>query len=94
MDNTKQRVNLMLDANVIDWLDSLAGGERKRGAYISDLIRSAWAARQSAPDVRTMDVDALRLMVQGLAGRVISVEGEIANLRSQLAALIAEQGQE
>ena len=37
-----------------------------------------------------MDLDALRLMVQGLAGRVIAVEGEVANLRSQLAAIIAE----
>jgi hypothetical protein len=73
-------------------LDDLAEGERKRGQYISQLIRNAYAARQSAPDVRAMDVDALRLMVQGLAGRVIMVEGEIANLRSQLAAVIAGQG--
>jgi hypothetical protein len=29
-------------------------------------------------------------MGQGLAGRVIAVEGETANLRSQLAAVIAE----
>jgi hypothetical protein len=91
MDNTKRRVNLMLDEDVIDWLDNLAGGERKRGQYISQLIRSAYAAKQSAPDVRTMDVDALRLMVQGLAGRVIAVEGEVANLRSQLAAVIAAE---
>jgi hypothetical protein len=31
-------------------------------------------------------------MVQRLAGRVIAVEGEIANLRSQLAAVITQQG--
>jgi hypothetical protein len=87
MDDNKRRVNLMLDVDVIDWLDSLAGGERKRGQYISSLIRNAWAARQAAPDVRTMDLDALRLMVQGLAGRVIAAEGEIISLRSQLAAV-------
>jgi hypothetical protein len=89
MDDSKRRVNLMLDSDVIDWLDFLAGGERKRGQYISQLIRNAYAAQRSAPDVREMDLDALRLMVQGLAGRVIAVEGEISNLRSQLAALIA-----
>ena len=89
MDDNKRRVNLMLDADVTDMLDALAEGERKRGQYISQLIRNAYAAKQSAPDVRTMDVDALRLMVQGLAGRVIAVEGEVANLRSQLAAVIA-----
>ena len=37
-----------------------------------------------------MDLDALRLMVQGLAGRVIAAEGETANLRAPLAAVIAE----
>jgi len=38
-----------------------------------------------------MELDALRLMVQGLAGRLIAVEGETANLRTQLAAVIAGQ---
>jgi hypothetical protein len=87
MDDMKRRVNLMLDADVTDMLDELAEGERKRGQYISQLIRNAYAAKRSAPDVRTMDMDALRLMVQGLAGRVISAEGEIISLRSQLAAV-------
>jgi hypothetical protein len=44
--------------------------------------RPACAARQAA-----LDLDALRLMVQGLAGRVITAEGEIISLRSQLAAV-------
>jgi hypothetical protein len=87
----KRRVNLMVDADVIDWLDRLAGSERKRGQYISQLIRNDWTARQAAPDVRSMDLDTLRLVVQGLAGRVIAVEGEMGALRSQLAAVIAAQ---
>jgi len=45
--------------------------------------------------VRTLDLDALRLMVQGLAGRVIAVEGEVASWRAQrapeLAAVIVQQ---
>lgn len=89
----KRRVNLMLDADVIELLDRLAGGERKRGSYISELIRSSWAGRQSAPDVRSMDLDSLRLMVQGLSGRVIAMEGELAAMRAQLAAVIASQSQ-
>lgn len=89
MSDEKRRLNLMIDSDVVSWLDSLAGGERKRGQYLSELVRQAWAARQSAPDVRSMDLDALRLMTQGLAGRVIAAEGEIVNLRSQLAAVIA-----
>jgi metal-responsive CopG/Arc/MetJ family transcriptional regulator len=92
MDDTKRRVNLMLDSDVIEMLDELAEGERKRGQYISQLIRSAYAAKRSAPDVRSMDLDALRLMVQGLAGRVLTIEGEIINLQSQLAALNVQRG--
>ena len=42
-----------------------------------------------------MDLVALRLMVQGLAGRVIALEGETANLRAQwapeLASVIADR---
>ena len=34
-----------------------------------------------------MDLDALRLMVQGLAGRVIAAEGDVISLRSQMAAV-------
>lgn len=91
MDNTRRRANLMLDADVIKMLDDLAEGERKRGQYISELIRNAYATRQATPNITSMDIDALRLMVQGLAGRVMSMEGEVADLRSQLAAMIAEK---
>ncbi len=91
MDDSKRhvsrRANLMLDSDVLEMLDELAEGERKRGQYISQLIRNAYAAKRAAPDVRPMDLDALRLMVQGLAGRVIAAEGEIISLRSQLAAV-------
>jgi hypothetical protein len=91
MDNSKRRVNLMLDSDVIDWLDSLAGGERKRGQYISQLIRNAWSVSKSLPDVQGMNVDELRLTVLGLAGRLTAVEGEVANLRSHLAALVSDR---
>jgi hypothetical protein len=91
MDNSKRRVNLMLDSDVIDWLDNLAGGERKRGQYISQLIRNAWSVSKSLPDVQGMNVDELRLTVLGLAGRLTAVEGEVANLRSHLAALVSDR---
>jgi len=87
----KQRVNLMLDADVIAALDGLAGGERKRGMYVSNLVRAAAAAHQQNANVTGMDVEGLRLMVIGLAGRVIAVEGAQTHVQSQLAALMANQ---
>jgi hypothetical protein len=40
----------------------------------------------------TMDVDALQLLVLGLAGSVVAVEDEVRNLRFHLAVFIAEPG--
>lgn len=86
----KQRVNLMLDSDVVELLDDLAGSERKRGLYISNLIRTAYAGQRSNADIRTMDVESLRLTVLGLNGRVQAVEGEILRQQSQIAAMIAQ----
>ncbi len=80
----KQRVNLMLDSDVIELLDDLAGSERKRGLYISNLIRTTHAAQAANADLRTMDVEALRLTVLGLNGRLQSVEGEIVRMQSKM----------
>jgi len=87
--NDKQRVNLMLDADVVAILDDLAGGERKRGQYVSELLRSTYAASQQAGDIHLMDLEALRLLVLGLAGRVVGVEGQIGHMQAQVAAIMA-----
>jgi hypothetical protein len=86
----KVRCNLMLDADVIDMLDSLSGSERKRGLWISNMVRTAYAAQKDNADIRTMDMEGLRLTVLGLAGRVQAVEGELIKTQSQLAAIIAK----
>ncbi|MFN8493986.1 MAG: hypothetical protein U0350_40685 [Caldilineaceae bacterium] len=89
----KQRCNLMLDSDVVEMLDELSGSERKRGLWISNMIRTAYAAQRSNVDIRTMDIEGLRLTVLGLAGRVQTVEGEMLRTQSQLAAMIANSGQ-
>lgn len=86
---SRYRLNTILDPDVIPMLDELAGGERKRGAMIGQLVRTAYAGQKSNADLRTMDVESLRLTVLGLNGRVQAVEGEIMRLQAQLAALIA-----
>ncbi len=84
----KQRVNLMLDTEVVEMLDKITGSERKRGQYVSQLVRHAYAAQRHNTELRTMDVEGLRLTVIGLAGRVAAVEGELVQVQSQVVRLI------
>ena len=83
----KERLNLSVDEGIGELLNKLAKGERKRGDYLSQLLRSIDAGE----DVTGMDVESLRLMVQGMGGRLKSVEGELMRLQAQLAAIIAER---
>jgi hypothetical protein len=82
---SKERLNLSVDEGIGDLLNKLAGGERKRGDYLSKLLRSI----DQGEDVTGLDVESLRLMVQGLGGRVKSLEGELMRVQAQLAAIIA-----
>lgn len=86
----KVRCNLTLDSDVIEMLDELAGSERKRGLWISDMIRTTYAAHRNNADVRTMDVEGLRLTVLGLAGRLQAVEGELLRTQTQVEAINAK----
>lgn len=86
----KQRLNLTVDGDVPALLEQLANGRNKMGDYLSKIVRSL-AEGTPAEEIERMDTEALRLMVQGLAGRVKSVEGEIIHLRSQVAAQIADR---
>lgn len=81
----KERLNLSVDEGIGELLNKLAKGERKRGDYLSQLLRSI----DEGQDVTGMDIESLRLMVQGMGGRLKSLEGELMRVQSQLAALIA-----
>lgn len=84
-----ERLNLMVEDGIGDALSALAGGERKRGAWLSDLVRGmAQAASQPA-----MDTNTLLFAVRGVAGQVQTIEGRVATLEVQLAALIAKSAQ-
>lgn len=76
------RLNLTVAEDVPDLLTELAGGERKRGDYLTDLVREL-AQREDAPPEEV--IEGLRLQVVGLAGlvgeldrRLKAVEREIA----------------
>jgi len=83
----KERLNLSVDEGIGELLNKLAKGERKRGDYLSQLLRSI----DEGQDVTGLDVESLRLMVQGMGGRLKSLEGELMRVQSQLAAIIADR---
>ena len=83
----KERLNLSVDEGIGELLNKLAKGERKRGDYLSQLLRSIDAGE----DVTGLDVESLRLMVQGMGGRLKSLEGELMRVQSQIATLIADR---
>jgi hypothetical protein len=78
-----ERLSLVVDDGVGALLVQLAGGERRRGAYLSALARSLATAEGAAFGTQA-------LAVQGLAARMGGIEGRIEALEMQLAAVIAQ----
>lgn len=85
----KVRINLSVDEGIPELMEKLAGGRNKMGDFLSKLIRTQIADETTATEIQTMDSESLRLMVQGLAGRVKVVEGELIRTQSQISAMIA-----
>lgn len=83
------RLNLQVDGDVPELLARLAKGRNRMGEYISHLVK-AMADGQLNEEIDRLDLDGLRLMVQGLGGRVKALDGEMLNLRANVAALIAK----
>lgn len=75
------RLNLIVGDDIPSLLSKIAGGERKRGEYITRLVRSVYAGEQ---DVSGTDLEMLRLTVAGLAGKVKALEGETLRLQRQV----------
>lgn len=85
------RLNLLVDGDVPDLLARLAKGRNRMGEYVSSLVHGM-VDGQLNDEIDRLDLDGLRLMVQGLGGRVRALDGEMLNIRSQLAAVIARMG--
>lgn len=74
--NQKARINLTVGADIPYLLTELAGGERLRGEYITDLIRKIIENQER----ETPDLQALRLEVMGLDGRLRTLERKVDEL--------------
>ena len=85
------RLNLSVADDIPEKLAALAGGERKRGQFLTNLIRSLYDAQATTQE--GMDIEALRLQVLGLAGQVKALEARLARIEQTLAALIAESAE-
>jgi hypothetical protein len=83
------RLNLSVEDDIPAKLSELAGGERKRGEFVTRLVRQL---HEESRSVQTgVNLEGLRLQVLGLAGQVRSLEGRIIKLERTLAAMIAER---
>ena len=81
------RLNLTVADDIPDKLTALAGGERKRGQFITDLVRAVYEGKDYTHE--GMDVEALRLQVMGLAGEVRTLQGRLVQVERTVAALVA-----
>lgn len=84
-----ERLSLMVDQDVPGLLTQLAGGERRRGEYVSKMARAIYENDRLV--AAGADVEALRLAITGMASRLIAVEGRLLATERQLAALIAAE---
>lgn len=82
------RINLVIGVDIPDKLTALAGGERKRGDYVTRLVRSLYGAEEEAQ--AGADLETFRLAVTGLASKQLMIEGRLLKLEQTVAALIAE----
>jgi len=82
-----ERLNLAVDDGIGELLTQLAGGERKRGQYLSDLVRGL-AQTQGAPGA---DLQTLLFVVRGVTGQVQGIEGRLSMVEAQLAPLLAQR---
>lgn len=88
MDETT-RINFVVGTDVPDKLTQLAGGERKRGEYLTQLIRAVYAGEHEAQ--AGVDAEHLRLTVTGLAAKQMAIESRLLSVERELAAMIADR---
>jgi len=86
MSDEKKRLTIHMPMSSYNKLRALAGGERKLGEYITQMVEAASAL--DVPD--RLDLEILRDRLYALSGRVSSLEAESTDTRRTVAALIAD----
>jgi hypothetical protein len=75
------RMNLIVGDDIPQLLTGLAEGERKRGEYLTQLVRTIEAGEDSTP--KGIDIEGLRLQLLGLAGVVKQLQGRVVAIEAK-----------
>jgi hypothetical protein len=82
------RINYIVGADIPDKLTRLAGGERRRGEYMTKLIRSLYNAEEQAH--AGADLETVKLTLNGVASEQLLIRGRLLKLEQTVAAMIAQ----
>lgn len=83
------RLNLVVDDGIGEIMTEMAGGERRRGQWLSELVRAMH--EQGIKAQAGGDFETLRYSVTGMTGQIKILEGRMVNMEKQVAALIAQR---
>ena len=81
------RMNLIVDGDVPAMLAEMAGGKRKMGEYLTQIVRQLHAGQLRKG--RGNELDALQLQLAGLAGELFEAKGRLSQVEAQTAAIMA-----
>ena len=84
------RMNLTVEDGVPAMLAEMAGGERKRGEYLSRVVRQLYAGHLEI--TKGDDLESLKLTQAGLAVKVRGLEVRLSVVEGLLNAMIADEG--
>lgn len=82
-----ERLNLIVEDGISDLLTELAGGERKRGQYVTNLVKAIHEQRQT---VDASDLEQIRMGFAGLVGTVKVIDGRLLQVERTIAAMMAQ----
>ena len=88
MDDTI-RINLVVGADIPDKLTALSGGERKRGEFLTQLVRAVHAGELESQ--AGTDLEHMRLTITGLAAKQMALESRLITVERELTAMIAQK---
>jgi hypothetical protein len=83
-----ERLNLTVDDGVSQMLTELAEGERKRGQWLTNLVRSMYEQKQQ---IAVSDFEQVKVGFTGLVATSNALESRVARLERQVATLLADK---
>ena len=76
------RMNMIVDDDIPGMLTELAGGERKRGEKISELVRAVYEGRGRGKS--TSDLARIENELGGVAGKLRELDGRLLQVEKQM----------